>query len=188
MIECIFHVPQVGGSIHGELLCSITIPSSTGNVGLACSSDGALLAVSNFETKRVCVLTTDPATVLYTFGGPGDLPGQFNEPCKVSWNRVVILLTPVVCSLHGIPTELLCSQLCFAPNGNILVCEDINQRVQEVTISGVHVRFIGADILVGDVWAVDVSPSGDRLVVGVFNDPLDTTDQVGETLVLVYTS
>jgi DNA-binding beta-propeller fold protein YncE len=35
--------------------------------------------------------------------------------------------------------------ICFAPNGNLLVAEYINQRVQEITLSGEHVRFIGSD-------------------------------------------
>lgn len=70
------------------------------------------------------------------------------------------------------------------------MCENSNQRVQEVTISGVHVRFIGVGVLVGDVWAVDVSPSGDRIVVGICgdSDSDSTENQVWEYIMLAFSS
>lgn len=124
MIECLFCVPQVGGSIHGELLCSITIPSSTCNVGLACNSEGSLLAVSNFASKEVSVLTidSDPAIVLHTFGGSGNLPGRFNEPGKVGLSLIMSVAPLLALCDYGIPREVFSLRSCVLHPTEICSC------------------------------------------------------------------
>jgi len=61
-----------------------------------------------------------------SFGGNGAGPGQFNQPSK----------------------------LCITPRDTLLVADCMNQRVQEVAFSGVHIRDIGVGVFRGDIWGI----------------------------------
>jgi DNA-binding beta-propeller fold protein YncE len=108
--------------------------------------DGRYMAVSyHYEDElRVYRIEDDGApTLLHTFGGNGDGPKQFDTPLT----------------------------MCLAPNGNLLVCDRDNDRVQELTGLGeaepAHVRRIEVTnpstiAVYGDIVAVG---TGDATVV-----------------------
>ena len=74
-----------------------------------------------------------------TFGRGGAGEGQFNRPAK----------------------------LCFSVAGNILVAECDNKRVQEVTLTGDHVRFIGVGVIEDKIWGI--AANAELIVVGKYN-------------------
>ncbi len=62
-------------------------------------------------------------------------------------------------------------RLCFAPNGivigNLVVVDHCNKRLQEVTLKGVFVRFIGVDDFDdGTAWPYCVTVHHDIIAVG----------------------
>ncbi len=57
-------------------------------------------------------------------------------------------------------------RLCFAPNGNILVVDYDNRRLQEVTLEGIFVRFIGGLKKFGIGKPYCVAVHGDVIAVG----------------------
>lgn len=61
-----------------------------------------------------------------TFGSEGSGKGQFDYPCK----------------------------LCFTIAGNILVAEHYSKRMQEVTVTGEHVRFMGVGVIDAGIWSM----------------------------------
>ena len=77
------------------------------------------MAVSNIVTHTITVYDVCTGDVVRSFGGRGDDPRRMKFPWK----------------------------LCLAPNGNILVAEYGNNRVQEFTLAGNHVRFIGVGVI-----------------------------------------
>ena len=96
-----------------------TIPVVPGEkYGMAVSVDGRWLVVGDFGggTHTLVVYDAASGVAVRTIGGPGrgTGPGQFHCPFK----------------------------MCFAPNGNLLVAERDNNRVQELTVEGVSVRCI----------------------------------------------
>ncbi len=100
------------------------------------------MAVSHVIEHRLRVyrIEADGAlTLLHAFGGYGAKPKQFKEPFK----------------------------MCLAPNGNLLVCDYCNNRVQELTGLGeaepAHVR----DIKVTKAQTIAVH--GDMIAVGPSN-------------------
>jgi len=64
------------------------------------------------------VYSTVDGSETVSFGSSGDGPGQFDRP----------------------------SMLCITPRDTLLVADFGNQRVQEVTFSGVHIRYIGEGV------------------------------------------
>ena len=94
-----------------------------------------------------------PMVALYTAGGTNDLIYAFGE----QGNR------------RGELVE--CKQLCIRSNGNLLVAEGHGCRVQEVTATGEHVRFIGGEGLApvfGSSRQVQaVAATDDLIIVGV---------------------
>jgi len=88
------------------------------NAGIAVTRDGSQLAVSNSYTHVITVYDTVDGSETVSFGGKGSGPGQFNRPFK----------------------------LCITPRDTLLVADCGNQRVQEVTMAGVHVRYIGVGL------------------------------------------
>lgn len=107
--------------------------------GMAVTPNGRYMVVSYFTEHRLGVysIEADAAfTPLYTFGGKGAGPKQFNFPTK----------------------------MCIAPEGNLLVCDQDNDRVQELTglseAEPTHVR----DIHVPKARAIAVH--SDMLAVG----------------------
>jgi len=71
--------------------------------------------VSNFNTDMITVYSTEDGSELTAFGGRGSASGQFNYPEK----------------------------MCTSPRNTLLVAEFDNNRVQEVSMTGEHIRFIG---------------------------------------------
>jgi len=88
------------------------------NGGVAVTRDGSQFAVSNSGTNMVTVYSTADGSETVSFGGHGAGPGQFNLPSK----------------------------LCITPRDTLLVADFGNQRVQEVTMAGVHIRDIGVGV------------------------------------------
>jgi DNA-binding beta-propeller fold protein YncE len=87
----------------------------TGNYGIAVTLDGLHLIVSDYRSHSISVYSMDSGGCISSFGCFGSKPGQFKYPFRI----------------------------CATPRGTILVSECGNGRLQEVTITGEHVRFIG---------------------------------------------
>ena len=96
------------------------------NRGLAVARDGSLFAVSNGHTNMITVYSTVDASETVSFGGRGAGSGQFNEPFK----------------------------LCTSPRDTLLVVDFGNKRVQEVTFSGVHIRYIGEGVFGDCIYGI----------------------------------
>ena len=107
---------QSAESVKGEFVRKLALlVSADYNCGLAVSPDSRHLALT-LSNHAMSVYAMPDMTLLTTFGARGAGPGQFSTPAK----------------------------LCFSPlTGNVLVAELGNKRVQEVTLTGEHVRFIG---------------------------------------------
>jgi DNA-binding beta-propeller fold protein YncE len=93
--------------------------------GLAVSHDDATVAVSDGNNHVVTLFSLGTNRRVTTIGGKGSGRGQLWGPRK----------------------------LVFSADG-ILVAEWHNKRVQELTLAGEHVRFIGADVFTGKVHGV----------------------------------
>ena len=123
------------------------------NYGVAATFDGQYLVVSNIARHNIAVYSTDDGSCITTFGSHGAGAGQFSFPYRV----------------------------CATPRGTILVSEHGNQRLQEVTLTGEHVRFIGEGrfddervfglCMQGDIIAVGISgvSIGGRILVFSFS-------------------
>jgi len=96
------------------------------HIGLAVARDGSQLAVSNLGTHVITVYDTVSGAETVSFGGRGTGPGQFNQPSK----------------------------LCITPRDTLLVADFGNQRVQEVTFSGVYIRDIGVGVFEDRIWGI----------------------------------
>jgi DNA-binding beta-propeller fold protein YncE len=115
-----------------------TIPiKGTRNYGVAVTMDGLHLIVSNYFCHSITVYSMDTGGCISTFGSLGSGTGQFSNP----------------------------SRICATPRGTILVCEYGNKRVQEITITGEHVRFIGEGHL-DDDRVFGMCMQGDIVAVG----------------------
>ena len=55
-------------------------------------------------------------------------------------------------------------RLCLTARQTLLVCEYTNKRIQEVTLDGKHVRFVGAGIINDSVWSI--ATNNEIIVVG----------------------
>jgi len=94
--------------------------------------NGRLMVVSCEDTHQLRVYRTEDGSHVRTLGGPGTGPGMFESPCS----------------------------LCVTARDTVLVVERANNRVQEVTPDGKHVRFIPVNrapeqvAVYGDVVAV----------------------------------
>ena len=88
------------------------------NHGLAVSPDSAHMVASHSD-HSLSMYSLPGGEHIRTFGSEGAGEGQFKSPAK----------------------------LCFSAAGNILVAERDNKRVQEVTLTGDHVRFIGFGVI-----------------------------------------
>jgi WD40 repeat protein len=117
---------QMSPGVEGAHIATLRLKDSMGNIGLAITEDGAVMAISNYLTRMITLYSLPGGEVLRVFGGKGSRPGQFCDPRK----------------------------LCFTVDCNLLVAEDENKRLQEVTMTGQHVRFVGVDTFVGAVAGV----------------------------------
>lgn len=126
-------------SIRGKFVRKIGLQQSEyDSYGLAISRDKAHMAVSH-SNHTLSVYSLPGGKSIKTFGREGSGKGQFDGPQK----------------------------LCFTVAGNILVAEFINQRVQEVTLTGEHVRFIGAGKIFGLIYSI--ATNGEVIAVAISN-------------------
>ena len=108
------------------------------NYGLAISPDCVHMVVSHSNnTLSVCSLPGGEH--IRTFGSKGVGKCQFSGLTKS----------------------------CFSVAGNILVAEKHNKRVQEVTVTGGHVRFIGVGVINDAICGI--SANAELIVVGKYN-------------------
>lgn len=77
------------------------------------------------------------ATEIRVLGGPADTAVQFNSPYKI----------------------------CFTPTGNLLVAEGSSRRIQEVSVDGAHIRFVG-DLVIDDWVTIGLDCTTDLIVAG----------------------
>lgn len=141
---------------------TLRILTNNTNTGLAISPDGAWMAVSNYDNGAVGVYALPSGDHVRHIGGPGSDKGKFSGPQKLAFLpsgvvthrfTVEMLHTSRDCLLLFLPETFqaakslfphLKNSLCIRPAGNLLVVETYTRRLQEVTLTGEHVRFIGA--------------------------------------------
>ena len=122
--------------ITGQFVRTIALQTSCdANYGLAISPDSAHMVASHFN-HTLSVHTLTGVKHIRTFGSRGAGKGQFDCPAK----------------------------LCFSAAGSILVAERGNKRVQEVTLTGDHVRFIGVCVIDDFIWGI--AANAELIVVG----------------------
>lgn len=97
----------------GQPIAKFDIPVDVG--GIAVSPNGNLVAISDTSDQIILLYSMPTGDMIRSFGTSGARPGEFDLP----------------------------QGLCFSSDGsNILVAEYGNDRVQEVNLTGEHVRFI----------------------------------------------
>ena len=125
-------------TVAGEFVRKFALQTSAYcNYGLAISPDSAHMVVSDGD-HTLSVYSMPVGNCIRTFGGLGAGIGQFRFPVK----------------------------LCFNVAGNILVAEQDNKRVQEVTLNGDHVRFIGIGKIGEKIRGI--AANAELIVVGKF--------------------
>ena len=133
--------------------------SADGNYGLAISPDSAHMVASH-GNATLSVYSLPGGEHIRTFGSCGTGKGQF----KVS------------------------AKLCFSAAGNILVADNGNKRVQEVTLTGGHVRFIGVGVIDDEIWGI--AANAELIVVGKYfctsNNRVMMFDAVTGALVMAF--
>ena len=105
--------------------------------GLAIAPDSAHMVASH-DNHKLSVYSLPDGKHVRTFGSYGAGKRQFNLPVK----------------------------LCFSAAGNILVAECDNKRVQEVTLAGDHVRFVGVGVIDDKIWGI--AANAELIVVGKY--------------------
>ena len=132
------HFVQTASTIAGKFVRNILLQASSVSCGLAISPDSAHMVVSHGD-RTLSVYALPSGEHIRTFGGNGSGKGQFDHPAK----------------------------LCFSVTGNILVAERWNSRVQEVTLAGDHVRFIGDYVIDGSIFSI--AANAELVVVGKYD-------------------
>jgi len=133
--------PHAGFMAKGVLLATLTLQSTVYS-GLAVSSDGKLMVACNPASELLSVYLTQDGSHVRSFGGRGQSPGNFM-------------------GIGGIMT--IGGAVCMTARDTVLVAEYDNNRIQEVTLEGVHVRFFPLDgqprgvAVHGDLLAVTMS-------------------------------
>jgi len=130
-----------GCAAEGRLVLAVPLATSQYNQGLAVTADETFMVVCNTLTNQLSVFRTEDGSHVRSFGCYGDAAGQFAHP-------------------HG---------LCMTGHDTVLVAEFGNYRVQEVTLAGTHVRFIGVGVITASVSCV--SSHGDLVAVGIYGIP-----------------
>ena len=121
-----------GGYIAGKLSQIIALKRNRMYTGMAVSQDGKVLIVAGggySGAVNIYVHTLPDGKHVRTFGRKFFGTNMFRNIDK----------------------------LCLAPNGNILVAETWNKRVQEVTLKGAHVRNLGVGLIDDAVSAIACS-------------------------------
>ena len=109
--------------------------SAAGNCGLAISPDSAYM-VTSYGDCTLSVYSLPGGEHIRTFGSEGAGKGEFHMPGKLT----------------------------FSVAGNILVTECYNKRVQEVTLTGDHVRFVGVGVIDDGIYSI--AANVELIVVG----------------------
>ena len=126
--------------VTGKFVRKIALQTSADwNNGLAISPDGVHMVTSH-SNHTLSVYSLPGGEHLRPFGSEGIGKGQFCWPAG----------------------------LCYSVAGNILVAEQGNKRVQEVTLTGNHVRFIGAGVINDFIWGI--AANAELVVVGKHGD------------------
>jgi len=123
----------------GVYIGTLAISDAQNNSGLAISSDGSLMVVSNADTDQLSVYRTDDGSLVRCFGGPGAAAGEFDTP-------------------RG---------LCMTTHDTILAADMGNERIQEITLEGAHVRSIAVDGV-----PREVAVHGDVVAVGTYDSTI----------------
>lgn len=123
---------------------SLVMGDSAQNTGLAVSPDEKTVVVAH-SNGTLSVYALPSGLHVRTFGSEGSGPGQFHAPGKI----------------------------CFSKDGNVLVAEFVNQRVQEVTLTGEHVRFIGVGVIDGGIIGLAAQHDLGLIAVGKWDGRQD---------------
>lgn len=122
----------------------IKLHTRVNNYGFALSMREDAVIVSNWSSCNLTAYDVNTSEVLWTVGSNGTGELQFRSPMK----------------------------LCCAPdNGNILVAEDTNNRVQELTPDGGFVRFLGVGVITTASYGI--SASADLIAIGAWSSSAD---------------
>ena len=122
------------GTFTGEYVGQFPMLPLVARFGLAVAPAGGHVVVTCSDDKLS--VYSEVSRRCRTHCGYGSGSGRFNRPAKV----------------------------CFSAAGNILVAEHYNKRVQEVTLTGDHVRFIGAGVIDDKIWGI--AANAELIVVG----------------------
>jgi len=123
-----------GFMARGNHVTTLALGNGHDNAGLAVSSDGRFMVVCNRAMHQVSVYRAEGGRHVRSFGCRGTGPGEFHSP----------------------------TGLCMTARDTVLVAEWRNERIQEVTLEGKHVRFFQ----VGNVGnATGVALHGDVMAV-----------------------
>ena len=139
MLVCLRLCCLQAHSIAGTHVRAIALSvSALVNCGSAISPDGAHMVTSH-DNHTLSVHSLSGGEHIRTFGCRGAGEGQFDRPGK----------------------------MCFSADGNILVAEQLNKRVQQVTLTGDHVRFIGVGVIDDSVWGI--AANAELIVTGKYD-------------------
>jgi len=106
-------LPHAGFMAKGVYVTTLPVREWEDNRGLAISYDRSLMVACR-KINRLDVYRTEDGSHVRSFGGKGTGPGKFD----------------------------LVSGLCMTALDTVLVADRGNKRIQEVTLEGVHVKFI----------------------------------------------
>jgi len=123
----------------GEFVQTFAVTDEDDNASMTITRDGVFFIVANGHTDVLSVYRTRDGAFIRSFGGRGGAPGLF----------------------HAV------SSLCMTPHDTILVADWT--RVQEVTLEGTHVKYIGLEHITFPPLSVAIH--GDEIVVGRFGAP-----------------
>jgi hypothetical protein len=113
------------------------IPTLEKTRGRAVAFDAMHMVVSDSDKNKLSVYCLSDVSRIRSFGKKGAEAGQFDEPFS----------------------------LCMTDKNTVLVMEYGNERIQEVTLEGAHVKFIGAGII-NDDMGLGLAVHGDVVAVG----------------------
>ena len=127
-------------TITGKFVRKFALQTSaaSGGYGLAISPDSTHMVASH-SNDTLSLYSLPGGEHVRTFGSKGTGKGQFSMPSK----------------------------RCFSAAGNILVAECGNKRVQEVTLTGEHVRFIGVGVIADPDFGI--ASNAELIIVGKAN-------------------
>jgi len=131
--------PHAGFMAKGVLIATLPLRHVSHDSGLGVSSNGSLMVVHNSSTNQLDVYRTEDGSHVRAFGGHGTGLGEFRYP----------------------------PGFCMTPHDTVLVAEWSNKRIQEVTLEGVHVKFI----FVGD-GPLKMAVHGDVIAVTTFDNSI----------------